>query len=560
MFIKISKAKGYEYVLLVESYRDNGKPKHRIIANLGRKEILEHSGLESVISGLQRVLKKDKQPKENNKKDITTLKEINRFNYGYLVYQKLWYLHRLPNLFKEICQTSKIQYDLEQVAFLIIINQLLSPSSKLCLFSKQDHYFRSCEDIPLHIFYRALDKLAESKEIIEEYLFEINRNLFNLEVDVIFYDVTTYHFESQHSDELRDFGFSKAGKFNEVQIVMGLLIDKEGHPVGYELFSGNTSDSKTMVTIMKNLQKRFQIDKLVIVADNGLNSKANLKYIKDSGFDYIVRSSIKKMKSSIQEEVLNISGYIEISNIEDEEQLKIKELPYNNTVTYEMDGKKKRIELQERLICTWSSKRARKDQHDRQRAVDKAMKLIESNNRSALSPHGYKKYIQTPSSSAANKEMSLDEAKLANETRFDGFAAIQCSDQNLSIQEIIENYHHLFKIEESFRIMKSTFETRPVFVWNKKRIEGHFVCCFLAFLLERRLESKLKNNGIAFSSRQIQEELNRTELSEIEIEDEKYFMRGKSSALSKKIFRILRIKQPKQIQDVETIENYIGKI
>lgn len=556
MFIKISKSKKNEYVHLVESYRENGQSKHRILANLGRKDDLEKKGLDSIISGLQKIVKKKSEPAEDYRKDISTLNEINRFNYGYLAYRKLWNLYQLPRILQTISGNSKIDYDLEQVTFLTVVNQLLSPSSKLCLYNKQDHYFHSCEEIPLHIFYRALDKLADNKEMIEEYLFSINRNIFNMEVDVVFYDVTTYHFESQRADNLRNFGFSKAGKFNEVQVVMGLLIDKEGNPVGYELFPGNTSDSRTMVNILHGLQKRFRIDKLVIVADGGLNSKMNLKYIKDCGFQYIVRSSVRKMKKAIQQEVISSKGYED--KIAGEDEFKTKELPYDNVVTVTENGNKYKVIMKERLICSWSSKRERKDRRDRLRAIEKAEKLIEKNNKSALSPHGYKKYVKIEEKNETGSNLFLDKMKILEEEKFDGFSAIQCSDPDLSVEEIIQNYHYLFKIEESFRIMKSTFEARPVYVWDEKRIEGHFVCCFLAFLLERRLESKLVSNGIDFSSAKIKDALNSTELSEIEIENNKYFMKGKSSSLSKNIFRILKVKQPKNIQDRDSIIEYFS--
>src|SRR6056297_4094160 len=145
--------------------------------------------------------------------------------------------------------------------------------------------------------------LADHKDAIEQAVFEKNRSLFNMQVDVVFYDVTTFHFESVRADELRNFGFSKADKFNEVQIVMGMLVDLEGRPIGYELFPGNTFDSKTLVSALDILNQKFGVRRAVIVADRGINSKMNLKAITDSGYGYVVASKIKGMSKALQEKV-----------------------------------------------------------------------------------------------------------------------------------------------------------------------------------------------------------------------------------------------------------------
>ncbi len=401
-----------------------------------------------------------------------------------------------------------------------------------------------------------------------------------MQVDIVFYDVTTFHFESQLQDDLRDFGFSKAHKFNEVQILLGLLIDCEGRPIGYELYPGNTFDSKKLLKILEKLKKQFNLNKVIIVADKGINSKLNLKYIKDNGFDYIVSARIKNMKKSVQKEILSDENYKKISSndffywrddFDEEDNLfKYKVLDYTNVIKYEDEEHSEnsrrhkwiKEELKEKLICTFSSKRARKDARDRQRAIEKAMKVITENNKSAVSNRrGYKRFV-TDDKEEVDKEsynLKLDESRIVEESRFDGFYGIQCSDLSLGSLKVIDNYHYLFKSEESFRILKSTMETRPIFLWTPKRIEGHFVCCFIAFLLERELELRLRRRKIDFSTERIKESLNKMEFSKIDIEGQKYYMKGKHNSLSSKIFAVLKIKQPLNLlSEEQTIEYMEG--
>jgi len=301
-----------------------------------------------------------------------------------------------------------------------------------------------------------------------------------MQIDVVFYDVITFSFESVRKDSLRDFGFSKDAKFKEVQVVMGLLIDREGRPIGYELFSGNTFEGKTLEVSLDKLKKRFTIGKVIIVADRGINSKINLMHIKDKGYDYIFASRIKNMKKDIKEEIFNKEGF------KDTDGISYKIIDYVNKVN-------KTYELPENLIITYSSQRAQKDRADRERLIKKARTLLKNKSYiTASNKRGGKKYLK----SSKDINWALDEEAIKKDEMFDGYYGIETSEKNLTAKEILKAYHTLWKIEESFRIMKSTLSVRPVFHWTESRIKGHFVICFLAFLLERTLEFKLKKANL----------------------------------------------------------------
>ncbi|MGC8766061.1 MAG: IS1634 family transposase, partial [Brevinematia bacterium] len=295
------------------------------------------------------------------------MEEVNRYNYGFVAFAKLWNMLGISKMLNKVIEGKKIEFDFSRIVFSMVVNRLLEPSSKLYHYNHKDRYLFVNEEIELHNIYRSLDLLAENKEEIEFKLFEKERSLFNLKLDIVFYDVTTFYFESVKSDDIRDFGFSKDNKVNEVQVVMGLLIDREGRPIGYELFRGNTIDSKTMINVIKKLKEKFMIDRIIFVADKGLNSKINLKELKENGFDYIVSGRLRQMPENIQKSVLNREGYKACVGYE------YKELEYTNLVSYtDENGKKHTKAMEEKLICTYSSERALKDRADRERLIEKA--------------------------------------------------------------------------------------------------------------------------------------------------------------------------------------------
>lgn len=549
MHIKIVKAGKYEYVRLVESFRENGKVKHKVILNLGRKDIIE--GNPSFKRLAERLL--EISGGTVGRADKLQISEGTLRNYGFIVYRKLWQIFGFDSFFDQLKRKhTKLQFDLGSVIFLMIVQHLLSPMSKLSTYEKRSLYL-GIPEMDLNQLYRSLDLLAENKENIENYVFDRNRTLFNMSVDVVFYDVTTFYFESVREDGFRDFGFSKDNKINEVQIVMGLLIDSEGRPIGYELFPGNTLDSKTLERSLEKLKERFNIRQVIIVADRGLNSKSNLSRIKEMGYDYIVASRLKKMPESVIEEVFDSNGYRLLTpeflaryKEEDEEEFRYKVIDYINR--YKDEGGEVK-ELKEKMVITYSKKRALKDKADRERLVEKAKELLKEPARiKASNRRGSKRFILEK---GEKEEYCLNEEAIAADEKFDGYYAIQTSLLDLKAEKVLEAYHTLWKIEESFRIMKSTLEVRPIFHWTERRIKGHFVVCFLAFLLERTLEYKLKTNGIMMSPNKIREALNSMMFTEVEINGQLYLIKMKLSEGANKILRVLRIAPPKNVLSIE---------
>lgn len=538
MFIKITKSGKYEYAQLVQSYREDGRTKHKVMMNLGRlDQIAGNPSFQRIAVRLQEL------SGVKRRVDLNTVSEGQIVNYGYVVYRKLFKELGIEDILSQL--QGKAKFSLSDSCFLMVLEHLLEPKSKRGAYLHQQRYVQ-LPQVGLNHLYRALDVLHLHKEAIEEALYYHSRNLFNMHVDVVFFDVTTFYFESVKADSLREFGFSKDGKFNEVQVVLALLIDGQGRPIGYELFPGNTFESKTLESALEKLEKRFGLRRVIIVADRGINSKLNLKRIAERGYRYIVASRIRKMNKALTQALLDPEGYAEMP-AEEDETIRYKVIEH----THKIEENSQTYAIPERLVFTYSSKRAKKDKADRERLIEKAISLLEDQSQiKALNKRGGKKYLKEIGNSST---WILDEATIAKDEQFDGYYGIQTNDCDLTPQAILDAYHTLWKIEESFRLMKSTLEVRPVFHWTEHRIKGHFVVCFIAFLMERTLELKLKNSGITASPEKIREALNAMCFTKVEIDQNTFYIKTKGTELSNSIFRALRIKQPKNITPAEEL-------
>ena len=546
MFFKVVTSKEFQYLKLVESYRKDGKTRQRVIANLGRLDLLKQSG--QLTNLAKRLLYLDG-------KDIPIiddLEELERLCYGDIVYKKLWDKYQFTPLFTQIGASRKISYELWETVYLLVIDRLLEPRSKLALFRRQGKYL-NIRDVSLQHIYRCLDILADSKPRIESHIFSRQRNLFNLKIDVVFYDVTTYHFESVRADELKEFGFSKAGKFNEVQVVMGLLLDMEGHPIGFDLFPGNTNDGKTLLQALDALKERFFIRRLIFVADQGINSKENLHHIKSAGYEYIVSARIKNFSQALKQQIFDPAGYKVVEETAEGKAAFRYQVIADHRFRYQ-DAGGKGHELQDKLIIYWSADRAQRDRSERERQIAKAREMIDSHKKPS-DKKGYRRYIATQ---GETQVVGLDEQRIREDLQWDGYAGIQSSETNLDARSVIDVYHQLWKIERAFRVLKSTMRTRPIYHWTPRRIKGHFVVCFIAFVLERTLEKRLTSNNAVASPERIKEALNSLEVSRIKLGAQVYYLKSRNHSLASKILNILHIKHLKNVTSPEEFVAHTG--
>tara|TARA_Y100000746_G_C15443875_1_gene424130 strand:- start:66 stop:1619 length:1554 start_codon:yes stop_codon:yes gene_type:complete len=508
MFARVIKGKRKEYVSIVRGYRDReGKVKQKTVYSLGpvtlqtKAKTLEIANAIVKISGNSEII--------NSANDIT---EIARLNWGVSkIINRLWDKFGMDTVIKSKANAIK----------LMLADRFLEPKSKLGLFHEKENY-EGFSDVNLHDIYRALDNLDLDKDTISEHI--ANKQKIYGSNDVVFFDVTTLYFESEKSDEIRKFGYSKDQKFKDVQIVLSVAINKEGRPLAYDIFPGNTFEGQTLLPLLLKLKKHMEIGKVIIVADRGMGSQNNLSLLKDAGFDYIIGSKLKSASKDFKSIALCKDDYKNMYKDNDDIQYKI----------IKKENKS--------WLCLYSKKRAIKDRYDREKFVLKAKSMIDSNSFDN-SKAGAKKYIKNISK-IDKIQLEIDTMKIEKDTMFDGFFTISISDDSLPPQEIYAAYHNLWQIEESFRCMKSFFHIRPMFHWTKKRIEGHIMMNFIAFVFKKDLQLALKPFDSNPSDSNIRKSLKLMNFSTLSIGGSLINSFSNLDSLGINILKVLQIKKP----------------
>lgn len=534
MFIRKTHSKNFTYLNLVRTYREDKKVKHKNIASLGRLDLLQKDDqLKSIALSLLSFAKSPACVLDDSS-------QVDEFlNWGFeLVFRFLFEKFQLPSFFRQ--KNLRIKFDLVEVVFSLVLQRLAKPSSKLAATRCQSQFHRVGK-FDLQHAYRSLDHLAKMKDDLESHLFKVQKEVFGMSVDIVFYDVTTFYFESHKPDDLKEFGYSKDHKFGEVQVVAGLLIDQNARPISFEIFKGNTFEGHTMLTMLKKLKERFNIGRVIIVADRGMQSKMNLLEIKKAGFNYIVGARLANLNSDLKKQILDLNNYQNILKTDDE-HLKSYSFKRKIPIKYQDEDQKKiNIELEEKIFCTWSLKRAKKDALDRERLVEKAKKLDGKPVESAKK-RGFMKYLKK--TKATSSTFTFDQATVDKEQKWDGLYGIATSDLNLSRDDALKAYRTLWKIEQSFRVMKTDLRIRPIFHWTPKRIEGHFVLCLIAYAMERNLEKMLQDAKIFLSFAKIRETLWTLNYAQINVNNSSILIRTSINQDAKNILSTLGIKSP----------------
>ncbi len=319
--------------------------------------------------------------------------------------------------------------------------------------------------------YRYLDKLYNTqKELVQQISFEHTLRILNDDISVVFYDVTTIYFEIDQEDDLRKTGFSKEGKHQHPQIVLGLLVSKGGYPLAYEIFEGNKFEGHTMLPVINTFKEKYKLGKLVVIADSGLLSTNNISELREGGYEFIIGARIKTEKENIKQKILSL-------NLE--------------------NGKSEVITKGDlKLVVTFSQERAKKDRYNREKGIRKLEKQIKSGrlNKSSINNRGYNKFLKLDGTININ----LDLSKVEEDSRWDGLKGY-LSNAKLNKNQIIENYQHLWQIEKAFRVAKSDLKIRPVYHRLQRRIEAHICISFAAYKVYKELERQLKEKKATIS-------------------------------------------------------------
>lgn len=513
--ILIDKKKSGDYIRIVESYRDqSGKSRSRTLYSLGRVDSFSPASLKRMGERLY-------QLGGGDLKDLLgeAVSEEGRFNYGFLlVYKKILHYYNLHRIFDRIAKKKKLSYSLTQSVLLLLLERLNDPCSKRRSFFHQEEYL-GIPPVALHHLYRSLDYLADYSELIQQAIFQTGRHLFNQDLDVVFYDVTTFYFESEVEQEgsLRQKGFGKDGKIGSTQIVFAMLIDRYKQPIGYKVYRGNLWEGHTYKQMVESLKKQYQINNIVLVADRGMLNTNNIDLTLDEGYEFIMGERLKTLPKEIQSSILQLDKYQHEWVSTSSEPVKVR----YTVIQYK--GRK--------IIATYSEKRAKKDRKERKEKLRKAELLLKNPTNLKKKAHHY--FLKN----TEEEKYVIDTEKIKRSEKYDGFLAIAYHAKGLSNEEVLDHYHHLYQIEHSFRTFKGYLETRPMFHWTNKRIEGHICLCYIAYSLLNHLQLLLAKVDTPLSEQTIRDHLGKMQLSLVNQGETYFYLRSKLTDDGQKILR-----------------------
>ena len=510
MRLSLVKSKNATQFYVIESYRDtNGKNTSRIIEKLGNEqEVLKRSnGKDPVAWAKKYVDELNKKELENSRKIIIEksqnvqipMNQQNIFNCGYLFIEKIYYELGLHNICNNISNKYNFKFDLNDILSKLVYGRIIFPSSKLAT-NELSKKFLEQPKFELQHIYRALEIIAKENDFIQSELYKNSLHVMKRNTGVLYYDCTNYFFEIEEENGIKQYGISKEHRPNPI-VQMGLFMDGNGMPLAFNINSGNTNEQVTMTPLEEKIIKDFELSKFVVCTDAGLASNNNRKFNDKDDRAFITTQSIKKLKKYLKEWALEPSGWslvgsnetYNISNIEDDND-KINR--YKDCIFF----KERWINengLEQKFIVTFSLKYKSYQKNIRDAQIQRARKAIntkgfklDKNNQ-----NDFKRFITkiniTDDGEIANKKIfSINQNLIAEEEKYDGFYGV-CTNLDDDASDIIKVNKRRWEIEECFRIMKTEFKARPVYLSRDDRIIAHFMTCYIALLIYRLLEKRL---------------------------------------------------------------------
>ena len=616
MYISKSKTKyGTHYISISKGIRDceTKKVKKIMIKSFGTYNLESKEGkkaLKLAEKELEEMIKLEELAKGfESFRDFIENQELtlHHKNIGYLPYLSVFNELKLPTFFNKLTKDSKLEYLFSDMVFYQVLGRLFNPASKLEVAKRKydflyDFNFVNCDNI-----YSSLDVFSgfnkyqskelsekcsvinemnalltivdeESKKILEaninntlleiedmtgsydkiyeqtenELFKHLNKNIEkiipNRNMSLALYDCTTYYFESFTEDELRERGMSKDNKRNETQVVMGLLIDANGIPISYKLFRGNEHELHTMEKVIDDVLHHYQIKDIIIVADRGLNSKDNLKMIREKGLNYIVGSKCNSVPDQIKEKKFDLTWAIT-----SEKDAKYKSGYITDTRVATHKGE----EYKELIIKKYSDLYKEREIIKQEKMLDRARRNMKDFTINATTK-SKSRYYKAVEKQREKIQVEIDEEKIKLEQENFGYFYIITNKLDMDPVTVMKAYRSLYKIEESFRILKTNLEARPVYHFKSRRIRSHFLICYIALVIQRLVEYKLSDEGVELSTHEIMEGLSNFILDEIDYKTDKLYMLSNKlfeSDINKKIFKFKN-----NVLFSDMVENYLKKM
>ena len=507
MNLIISKSKNTKSLYIQKSFRKNGKSTSKIVKKLGTMEELlpQHNNSEEEVIAWGKKIARKMTEEEKRDRDIVLISlsqskllepmKQTSYNGGYLFLQDIFHSLKLDKTCRDIQEEYKFEYDLADILSRLIYSRIIYPSSKLSAYEDSKRFIEQ-PAFELHDIYRSLDVLAEKCDAIQEFLYENSRKVVSRNTSVLYYDCTNYFFEIEEERGSCRYGKSKEHRPLPV-IQMGLLMDGNGFPLSFVILN----EQPSLIPLEKRIIKDFGITKFIVCTDAGLASNDNREFNTQGERSYIVTQSLKKVKKHIKDWALDTEGWtkgdsngLDISSV-------MKSADDGETFEDGIWYKERWINengIEQRIIVSFSPKYRAYQRYIRSRQIERARRSAENNKKSTdRNPNSPARFLDevryTENGEVAdNVEIVVNDGRIAEEEKYDGFYAV-CTTLEDDIKDIIEVNKRRWEIEESFRIIKSEFRARPVYLQKVNRIEAHFLTCFIALMFIRILENRTGN-------------------------------------------------------------------
>ena len=549
MYLRLNRnAQGVAYLQIARSYREAGKVKREILFSLGRLDVLQATGqIDAMVKSLSRFA--TQQQLIDLSKDVS-VSQVYHLGAAHVVSRMLERLGLKKMLERLAAEHPRMKLPWVAIITGMIVSRFIKPCSKRRLNLEQwDKLYPGIletEAPPLKSFYRAMDVLWKHRDDVEATLFDRGgqRDLFNQELDVVFYDLTTLYFESTNADaedgELRRFGYSKEHRSDLTQVMLGLLVDRDGVPVGYQLFPGNTYEPHSLPAILEKLKTKYHVTRVVLVADRGIITKDNVGELRKAAIDFILGMRLWGMTKAWQEKVLDKSQYRALGK---DGALLMREMEYEN----------------QRLILTWSQERAERDAGIRDEIVRKIREQVENKNpepRQFVTHKGYRQFLKGLNEGTPQ----IDEEAIAASKKRDGFFGVltNVKVETLRDEEVYDRYRDLWRVEDAFGEIKGPIETRPMFHWVDPRIQSHVLLCLLAYYVEAVLIKEFRKAKSAFTVGQWFRALNEVYAIPIDVRGTRAWVRNEIKGIAAEGYELMRLKIPDRVLKIEKIRSEEG--
>lgn len=533
----------YDYVHIVENRREGGRVRQRIVGSLGRLDELQAKGdLQRVIEGLVSHCPQVKLARAQREQALAA--ERDRVWGPVLIFERLWEELGLADLFRDLGRRRRPGFDVERGAFAVVLQRLLAPGSDLAGSKWIDTVeARGFEKLRLQHFYKTVGLLWKWKEEIETHLHERGRDLFNDGLDIVFFDTTSTYFEGDTWEGWAERGKSRDYRPQNLQLVLGVVMRRDGIPVTCEIWPGNTTDAKTVVPILEALRKRFRIRKVIFVSDRGMVSAANLKELEKAGYPYIVGMKMRGCLE-VRDDVLARPGRYRIVD----HNLHVKEVWVDDR----------------RYVLCFNPDRAEKDRKDRETILERLRQKLAGGGVKALIPHrGFRRFLK-----AERGAFAIDEGRVKEDERYDGRYVLRTTTL-LPADEVAEAYKQLHWIERLWRELKSVVEVRPIYHHKlKNNVKGHIFGAFLALYLSAMLRRKLHEQAAKEKPEwylppdgseparlhapwdDLLRDLSQVRAVTVRLEDQKYLLRTELKGYANFAFRAVGVRPPPAAQQI----------